>query len=172
MIVTGNRIARRWLLMVLSSAWVTDRIAVAQPPEAVVRWSAVLDAPSGLKHGRAATLSVSGKVLEGWHVYALAQKPGGPTPLRVTLDDNPIVRLAGYPSGTEPEEKHDPSFDLDTRFYRRTFALRVPITVKRTAREGAQLISVDVHFQSCSERVCLPPRTIQLSVPITVLPDT
>jgi hypothetical protein len=71
-----------------------------------------------------------------------------------------------------PEEKHDPSFDLDTRFYRHTFALQVPIAVRPRAQAGAQLIPVNVRFQSCSERVCLPPKTVRLSVPVTVLPDT
>jgi hypothetical protein len=173
MIVTDSRMAHRALpAMLLIGLGLTGRIVLAHASQEVVQWSAVLDAPSGLRRGRAATLRVSGEVLEGWHVYALVQKPGGPTPLRVTLHDNPIARLAGSTSGTEPEEKHDPSFDLDTRFYRQQFTLRVPITVKRGAQEGDQIIPVDIHFQSCSERACLPPRTVRLSVPIIVLPDT
>jgi hypothetical protein len=147
-------------------------VGFAQASEEIVQWSASVDAPGTVKHGYTTTVDVSGEVLDGWHVYALAQLPGGPTALRVTLDNNPIARLAGIPSGTAPEEKHDPSFDLDTRFYRHSFALHVPILVKPGAELGAQVIPLDIRFQSCSERECLPPRTIRLSVSVKVLSDS
>jgi len=143
--------------------------AVAQAPEDTVQWSASVSPPATLKRGSTGAIHLSADVLEGWHVYALAQPPGGPTPLRITLADNPIARIAGAASGTAPEQRHDPSFDLDTRFYPHSFVLSVPITVKPQAVVGAQSIPVDVHFQSCSERTCLPPKTIRLVVPVTVL---
>lgn len=144
----------------------------AQAPEEVVRWSASLEGPGSIKPGRGATIELAAEILEGWHVYALVEPPGGPTPLKVSLADNSLARLSASPSGSEPEEKHDPSFDLDTRFYEHTLALSVPITVKRHSAPGARLIPVEVRFQSCSDRVCLPPKTVRLSVPVTVLPDT
>ena len=167
-----NSLAFRWLPATLLAALAAGQVSLAQAPEGIVHWAVSVNSANTVRQGNAAALGLSGEVSEGWHVYALAQLSGGPTPLRVTLDDNPIARLAGSPSGTPPEEKHDASFDLDTRFYRHSFALHVPIAVKRRAELGAQLIPVDVRFQSCSERECLPPKTIRLSVPITVLPGT
>jgi hypothetical protein len=167
-----NRAAFPRFAATLLLAWGLARVSLAQAPEGIVQWSASVDAPSAVKRGGAVTLKVSGEVLDGWHVYALEQLPGGPTALRVALDENPTARLAGTPSGTAPEEKHDASFDLNTRFYRHSFALRVPVSVKPQAGLGAQLIPVDIRFQSCSERECLPPKTTRLSVPVIVLPDT
>lgn len=146
-------------------------ICSAQIPEQTVQWAAS-PAKSGVKQGSTATLELSADVREGWHVYALAQPAGGPTALRVTLDDNPVARLAGAPSGTPPEQRHDPSFDLDTRFYTQSFAVHVPVYVKRQATAGRQLIPLSVRFQTCSDRECQPPRTAHISVPVDVLPNT
>jgi hypothetical protein len=117
-------------------------------------------------------LELSGEVQDGWHVYALTQRPGGPTALRVAIDENPVAELVGTPSGTAPESKHDPSFDLDTQFYAHSFAVRVPVSVKPGAEVGRQLIPVSVRFQTCSARECQPPKTIHLSVPVDVLAGT
>src|ERR1700722_8166123 len=92
-----------------------------QSANSTVRWAASMLSPTSITHGSDATVELSADVQEGWHVYALKQRPGGPTALRVTLDDNNVARLAGAPSGTVPEKRHDPSFDLDTQFYSHSF---------------------------------------------------
>jgi hypothetical protein len=133
-----------------------------------VQWAASLLSPAAVTHGSDATVVLSAVVQDGWHVYARKQRPGGPTALRVTLDDNDVARVAGVPSGTTPEKRHDPSFDLETQFYSHSFVLRLPVRVKQPAA-GRQLIPVSVLFQTCSDRECQPPRTIRLAVPIDVL---
>jgi hypothetical protein len=167
-----NHPAFRLFAATLLLALELGRASLAQAPEQTVQWSASVGASGSIKQGGTATLRVSAEVLDGWHVYALAQPPGGPTALRITLDDDSVARLAGAPTGSAPEERHDPSFDLDTRFYLHSFSLRVPVFVKARAGLGAQIIPLDIRFQSCSERECLPPKTIRLSVPVIVLSDT
>ena len=140
-------------------------------PGQTVHWSAALTTAGGVKHGGEATLELSGEIEDGWHVYALTQPAGGPTALRVTLDDNEVAQAAGTPSGTAPKKRHDPSFGLETRFYTRSFSVRLPVQVKQQPAPGRQLIPVSVRFQTCSARECQPPTTIHLTVPIEVLPD-
>jgi len=140
-----------------------------QRPNPTVQWAASMVSTAAVAHGSAATVELSADIQPGWHVYALTQPPGGPTPLSVTLDDNAVAQLVGVPSGTIPEKKHDPSFDLETQFYSHSLALRLPVRVKEAAF-GRQLIPVSVRFQTCSERACQPPTTVHLAVPIDVLP--
>ena len=97
-------------------------IAAAQGQESpasqtTVQWTATLTSAGGLRAGSAAVLELSGQIQEGWHVYALTQPEGGPTALRVTVDDNQTAQAAGEPSGTTPQKKRDRSFGLETRFY-------------------------------------------------------
>jgi hypothetical protein len=143
----------------------------AQVPNQTVQWAASAISTAAVKHGSNATLEVSAHVQEGWHVYALTQPPGGPTALRITVDENEVAQIAGAPSGTTPQKKHDPSFDLDTQFYTHAFALHLPLHVAQGPTAGRQIIPVSVRFQTCSDRECLPPTTVHLSVTLDVRPD-
>lgn len=145
--------------------------AAAQVPSPTVRWTAVAHAKTSVERGGVVTLELSGQVAAGWHVYALTQAPGGPTPLRVALDANDFARLAGTASGTAPKHKFDPSFGLDTQFYSGSFTLHLPVRVAPRSAADGRSIPVSVRFQTCNGRVCEPPKTIHLSVPIAVSPE-
>jgi len=133
-------------------------------PIPTVRWAATFS-PATIGHGGDATVEVSAQIQEGWHVYAPGQAPGGPTPLRVTLDNDHIATLAGPVSCTTPQKKHDPSFDLDTLFFVHSLHLHVPVHLVDST-PGARVIPVSVRFQICSERECQPPATVHLDVPV------
>jgi DsbC/DsbD-like thiol-disulfide interchange protein len=140
-------------------------IGFAQVPDETVKWVASLASETPAGEGGNATLELSAGIREGWHVYALTQPQGGPTALRLALDENGVARVAGAPSASVPERRQDPSFDLETQFYTRSFTVRLPVQVTYSAA-GGRSIPVSVRFQACSERVCLPPQTIHLLVPI------
>jgi DsbC/DsbD-like thiol-disulfide interchange protein len=144
-------------------------LAFAQAPNPTVQWDATVTAPASAKEGGTTTLELSGQIQEGWHVYALNQPAGGPTALRVTLDDNAVAEAVGLPAGSPPQKRHDPSFGLDTRFYTHSFTVRLPVQVKQQSSPGKQLIPVSVRFQMCSDRECQPPTTVHLTVPIEVI---
>lgn len=148
-------------------------IGAAQAPGAVptVHWSASAQKKSSGSRRGALTLELSGHVEPGWHVYALEQAPGGPTPLRLSLDANDFARLAGSPSGTAPERKYDPSFGLETQFYTGSFTLYLPVELTPQRESGRRVIPLSVRFQTCNGRECEPPRTVHLSVPLDGLPD-
>ncbi|MGH6827591.1 MAG: protein-disulfide reductase DsbD N-terminal domain-containing protein [Rhizomicrobium sp.] len=114
------------------------------------------------------TLILHGRVLEGWHVYSLKQLPGGPTPLRVSLDSNPIATASGELAGSPPIIIHDPDFDLDTQFYSHAFTITLPLRIGVRPASGRTLIPVSVRFQTCNDRVCQPPKTVHLFASVTV----
>ena len=133
-----------------------------------VSWSASAH-PDQVKPAGMLTLTLKAQVLDGWHVYALKQLPGGPTPLRITVDPNNIAAASGEPAGSPPLKIHDRSFDLDTQLYSHAFTVTVPVLVGSRPGVGRQLIPVSVRFQTCNDRICQPPKTVRLSAPITVL---
>ena len=144
--------------------------AITQSEDGRVQWAATLGSSGAIKGGGATTVELSGTIKDGWHVYALSEPPGGPTALRVTVDDNQVALAAGVPSGTRPQKRHDPSFGLETKFYTHAFTIRVPVQLKQQSTAGRQDIPVSVRFQTCSDRECQPPTTIHLLVPVDVLP--
>jgi hypothetical protein len=96
---------RRLLFELVLGLWLCGA-GLAQAPIEPVQWtgSAILKTP--VKQGSRIEIDLSAEVEEGWHVYGLTQAPGGPTPLRVTLDENRVVQLVGVKSGTAPVKKH------------------------------------------------------------------
>src|SRR5689334_7863184 len=90
---------------------------MAQSPDPAraetVSWSASAGS-APVKPDGAVTVTLNAKVAEGWHVYALKQLPNGPTPLRITVDQNPLAAQAGEPAGSPATKVHDPAFNLDT----------------------------------------------------------
>jgi Disulphide bond corrector protein DsbC len=71
-------------------------------------------------------------------------------------------------SGSAPENAFSTSFGLNTQYYTHTFAVRVPVHLSQELAPGRQLIPLSVRFQACSDRECLLPRTLHLSLPIEV----
>jgi hypothetical protein len=142
--------------------------ALADAPPEPVHWNVALVSKDPIRSGSDATLEVSGVIDEGWHVYALEQRPHGPTPLHVTLDPNVIAVLASPASGSAAEKVFSASFGLDTQYYTHSFAVRVPVHLSPDLPAGRQLIPLNVRFQACSDRECLLPRTLHLSIPIEV----
>jgi hypothetical protein len=161
-----SMIRRPVQLALLLGPWIFA-VAAADGPDDAVRWTAV-SSPATIPRGSTVTLDVSGAVQQGWHVYGLEQQPHGPTPLRVTLDANAIGTASGPTTGTAPEKVHDAHFGFDTQLYSRPFVIHVPVQVSADLTAGKQLIPVSVRFQACSDRECLLPTTVHLSVPIDV----
>jgi hypothetical protein len=143
-------------------------LARAANPEEVVRWTASVSSVVTITRGGAALLELSGEIQDGWHVYGPDQHAGGPTPLQITLDANALAAAAGPTFGTAPEKVHDSHFGFDTQLYTHPFVVRLPLRLGTDLAAGRQLIPVSVRFQACSDRECLLPRTVHLSVPIDV----
>lgn len=131
-----------------------------------VSWTA--SAPDTVERGGRLNLTLQGLVEPGWHVYGLKQLPTGPTPLKVALEQNEVAAAAGAPTGSAPVKSHDPSFDLETQYYDKPFTVTAPVRIGAKAAAGRQLIPVSVRFQTCNGQICHPPKTVRLTVPVTV----
>ena len=140
----------------------------ADPYAGTVTWTAAADTGAAVKPGGRINLVLNGAVQEGWHVYGLKQLPAGPTPLKVALVSRAIAKADGAPRESKPSIIHDPGFDLQTQFHTYAFTVTLPLRLARAAQAGAQAIAVDVRYQTCSDRICQPPRTAHLSAPITI----
>jgi DsbC/DsbD-like thiol-disulfide interchange protein len=159
----------RWIRLGFSLGLLLVLHGLAQAPLQPVRWTAAATPKPAAQPGSRITIEVTADLQEGWHVYALEQPADGPTPLRINLDENGVVQSAGAPAGSAPIKRYDPSFDLDTQIYARSFVLRLPVQVKPQSPAGKQVVPISVRFQACGDRMCLPPRTVHVSVPIEVL---
>jgi hypothetical protein len=165
---------RQIQLALLLAPWIFGLAGADSPlagadslPDAV-HWTLSVKSVNTITRGSTAMLDVSGDVQDGWHVYGFEQHAGGPTPLKVTLDENAVATAAGALSGTGAEKVQDSHFGFETQLYTHPFIVHLPVRLGRELAPGRQLIPVSVRFQACSDRECLLPRTVHLSVPIDV----
>ena len=136
------------------------------PP--TVTWVASAPAKGGLKPGSRLAITLRGAVKDGWHVYGLKQSPAGPTPLRVTLAANGVVKADGAPVGTRPTRFHDPAFGLETQYYSDAFTVTVPVRIAAQLPAARHLIPLDVRFQTCDGQICQPPKTVRVNAALDV----
>ena len=62
----------------------------------------------------------------------------------------------------------DPAFNMEVQLYEGEVAFTLPMRLAAAAPPGAQKIVVNASFQSCDNKICLPPKTVKLEVPVTV----
>jgi DsbC/DsbD-like thiol-disulfide interchange protein len=165
-----HRIVTAALAGIVLLGYAAPALAQNADPAAVqtVNWTVTADPAEAVKQGGKLTLILHGEVADGWHVYALKQLPNGPTPLRVTLDQNEVATASGAPVGSPATKIHDQGFNLDTQFYSHAFTVALPLQVAAQSASGPQQIPVSVRFQTCNDRVCQPPKTVHLTAAISI----
>src|SRR5579863_8860925 len=137
--------------------------AFAQDP---VRWSGTVGA-QGIQANGTFDVSISGVADDEWHVYSLTQGPGGPIPTTIAISGRQPFAQNGAVRGPEPTTAYDRNFDIQTETYDGTFTLVVPVRISPGAPGTAATLRVAVGYQACTNRLCLPPRTVVVSVPVT-----
>jgi thiol:disulfide interchange protein len=120
--------------------------------EAPVTWSAAASA-----HGDTATFTLTARIATGWHLYSLSQGPGGPVATRVSA--MPPARIVGTLGAPAPMLSLDRSFGIVTETYEDAVDFRGTAIL----RAGSAL-TLRVLYQTCDDRVCLPPATADVSV--------
>ena len=145
-------------------------LAPAQAPSQSVAWSIALDPPgtASVKRGGRLTVAVTAKIAEGWHVYGTDELKGGPRPLAISMPGEQPFKAAGKLQAPEPDREFDDAFNQVTTLYRRTTTFRQAATVLEDAPRGKSAVNVEVRFQACDGRICLPVRTVRLSAPIAI----
>lgn len=139
--------------------------AGAQNPSDIVKWSATCR-PQSVKAGQNLTASLQAKIEDGWHVYSITQPPGGPTATEVSVPNGQPFKQVGNVTQPKPESAYDPNFSMNTEFYEDQVSFSVPLAVDASAKTGEMKGTIDVRFQACNERFCLP--AVKAHVPLSL----
>lgn len=153
---------KRLLLTLIAAAALT-----AAPPDPVV-WK-VQDAPvTPLKPGARFTIKLVGQIEDGWHMYSMKPVPEGPIATRVWIADGQPVVLAGAIRASTPQTVQDPNFNMEVEQYDGTAEFTLPLRIPSQAAVGAMKFVVNASYQSCNSKICLPPKTAKVEVPVTI----
>jgi|SRR5687767_6340393 len=137
----------------------------APPRSDVIQWTAEAGAVRPAADGRSVVdVTLKAQVEPGWKLYSLTQKGGGPNPMTVTIAPESPYQIDGVATGPEPLRSLDPNFGIETETYSGEAAFRIAVKLPSNAVANTP-IELKVRSQACSDKLCLPARTV--TVPVT-----
>jgi len=141
----------------------------AVPPLTPVHWTLVGgNSPRAVIAGQTLEVVLAADIADGWYIYSLTQKPGGPFPLRIQLAGAADVAVRGAIKAPKPTTKFDANFGIETELHRGKPRFTVPVGVPAGALTGKRELVVAARYQACSETLCLPPRTEKVALTLRI----
>ena len=140
-------------------------LALSAAPDPVA-WKLAAGPSKPVKPGAPFTVKVAAAIQEGWHMYGLKPMADGPIPTRIWLPEGQPFQLAGRIQAPPAQTMQDPSFGMEVELYEGEPTFTLP--VKAGTATGARTLVVNASYQSCNDKMCLPPKTIKVEIPVTV----
>jgi thiol:disulfide interchange protein DsbD len=110
------------------------------------------------------------KVAPPWHVQSAHPHDPNLIATEVSLDPSPGIS-AGAPRFPVAAEIPAPAGAPGPRtiaVYENTTYLQVPLTIAADAALGPRTLALNITTQACNDKLCLPPDTTTLKIPITI----
>ncbi|HKE20928.1 MAG TPA: protein-disulfide reductase DsbD N-terminal domain-containing protein [Bryobacteraceae bacterium] len=131
-------------------------LAAASPDP--VAWKIEGAPAKAAKGGDRFTIKLVAEIEEGWHLYSMKEVADGPVATRIWLAEGQPVQLAGPIRGDPPEMVEDASFNMEVEEYLGQAEFTLPLR----ATGWVSKLAVNVSYQSCNNRICLPPKTVKV----------
>ena len=103
----------------------------------------------------------------GFHLNSNRPLQGHLLPTQLVVEAPAAVK-AGAPVYPEGRRVRPGSGRQELSIYEGEAVVRVPIRAEASARAGEAVLKLALRYQACSERECLPPAAVELSVPIRI----
>ena len=111
-------------------------------------------------------VSMTANIQQGWHLYSQSQpKDAIAQPTSFKFNNNPLLQLDGKVSENGKLEKFkDETLDVSANQYSNkvTFVQKV----KLKAAKAKTALTGKLEFQTCDDKKCLPPKTVNFSINI------
>lgn len=118
------------------------------------------------RRGRTVVATLQVRLRPGYHVNS--HQPTGDyiIPLKLTWEAGPlqVVRIT-YP---EPRMEHYQFSRKPLSVFTGDFVIRTHFRVPGAAPLGERTIGGKLRYQACNDRLCLPPRTVTVRLPVEI----
>jgi thiol:disulfide interchange protein DsbD len=138
-------------------------LALAAAPPDPVAWKIEGAPAKAAKAGDRFSVRLVAQIQDGWHLYSMKEVADGPVATRIWLAEGQPVQLAGAIQSAPPEMVQDPSFGVEVEQYQGQAEFTLPLR----ATGPAQKLAVNVSYQSCNNRLCLPPKTVKVEAALS-----
>jgi thiol:disulfide interchange protein DsbD len=102
-------------------------------------------------------------IQSGWHLYSQDQPSDAiAIPTNVTINNNPLLKMDGKVKEVGNLEKfQDKNLGISAHQYSNKVDFVQVVKVKSNARTN---VSGSVEFQTCDDKKCLPPKTVNFDI--------
>jgi DsbC/DsbD-like thiol-disulfide interchange protein len=145
------------ILLVLITSCVS--LAAMAQIEAPVKWSYAAKRVSSNE----AIVFLKATINDGWHIYGMDVKDGGPIKTSFTFPPSKAYSLVGKTSQPVPVTKYEKAFSMNVTYFEKSVVFQQKIHLKTP---GAQVIKGQLEYMTCNDKKCLPPEDVDFSVPI------
>jgi hypothetical protein len=158
------RFFSKQFVMVMLLGNITGYVCHAEDPRPITWALSAKTSTLPMRKGAMVQAKLHAVIQPGWHLYAMEQEPGGPTATKISMSPNQVFVLMGpIESETPPVIMNDPNFNLETRYYEGNAVFVIPIKTIATPSVAQGKLTVDVLFQTCNDRMCLPATVVHVS---------
>lgn len=127
----------------------------------------IAEAPDQVKAGEVFEVTVKASIDGKWHLYSIANDPdAGPFPTKFS-SANPDLTVAGEVQESEPTIELDPNFNAELGWHTTEATFTIPLAFREDAK-GSSMIDLEVFYQVCDDKSCLPPKTKSITQSISI----
>jgi len=108
---------------------------------------------------------IKATIQNGWHLYSQVQPEDAiANPTEFTINNNPLITLSGKIREVGSIEKyHDAKLGISANQFSNSVDFIQLVKLKTKAKTN---ITGSVEYQTCDDKKCLPPKTVNFSVAI------
>ena len=109
-----------------------------------------------------ATIFIKATIDNGWHIYSQYVKDGGPVKTTFAFLPSKTFQLNGKVVEPKPITKYEETFNMNVSYFEKTvvFQQKIKLSGKQAIVKGS------LEFMVCNDKQCLPPETIEFSIPV------
>jgi thiol:disulfide interchange protein DsbD len=151
----------------LLSVAVLAATLIAAPADPVA-WKLQITSAAPVKPGARFNVKLLATVQNGWHLYSMKPMAEGPIATRIWIGDGQPFSLAGGVQAPDPQVVQDPTLGMEVELYEGEAQFTLPVKIAPGTAAGAHALVVSAAYQSCNDKICLPPKTVKVELPVTV----
>ena len=151
----------------LLSVAVLAATLIAAPADPVA-WKLQVVSAAPVKPGVRFNVKLLATVQNGWHLYSMKPMAEGPIATRIWIGDGQPFSLAGPVQAPDPQVVQDPTLGMEVELYEGEAQFTLPVKIAPGTAAGAHALVVSAAYQSCNDKICLPPKIVKVELPVTV----
>jgi len=109
-----------------------------------------------------AVVFIKASINEGWHIYSVNQKDGGPVKTSFLFSPSTGYNLIGKIIEPRPITKFEKAFGVSVSYFEQSVVFRQKIKLLK----AGTLVKGKVNFMICNDEKCLPPEDVSFNIPL------